>query len=84
MTYDFNNFEEIFALTIDRIKVFRYELEEARKTLNMLITINYIIKHGATAFVDELRDFIGVFQKYQTLQALQTYQDELQQQKLSH
>jgi hypothetical protein len=50
----------------------------------MLIAINYLIKHGATAFVDELRDFIGVFQKYQSLQYLQTYEDELKQQKLNH
>jgi len=47
--------------------VFKYDLEEARKNLNILIVVNYLIKHGATAFVDELREYIPTFKKYQTL-----------------
>jgi len=56
--------------------VFKYDLEEARKNLNILIVINYLIKHGATAFVDELREYIPTFKKYQTLEELKTYEDE--------
>lgn len=55
LTYDLDSFLEIVDICIERIRIFKYDLEEARKTLNMLITINYLLKHGATAFVDELR-----------------------------
>jgi hypothetical protein len=37
---------------LKRIKTFQYDIDEARKTLNTLIATNYLIKHGATAFVD--------------------------------
>ena len=50
-----------------RLEIFRYEMEEARNTLNMLIAVNYLLKHGATAFVDELRDFAHFFTTYQTM-----------------
>ena len=36
-------------------------------TLNLLIAINYLIKHGATGFVDELRQYVNTFKKYQLL-----------------
>jgi hypothetical protein len=50
----------------------------------MLIVINYLIKHGASAFVDELRQYIPTFKKYQTLQELKTYEDEERQSKLNY
>lgn len=71
-------------IVIDRIRVFKYDLEEARKNLNMLIVINYLIKHGASAFVDELRDYIPTFKKYQTLEELKTYEDEEKQTKFAY
>lgn len=40
-----------------------------------MIATNYIIKHGATAFVDELRNYVNVFKKYQSLKDLKTYED---------
>jgi len=52
LTYDLESFQEIVELSIARIRVFKYDLDEAHRNLNMLITINYLIKHGATAFVD--------------------------------
>jgi hypothetical protein len=69
---------------LKRIKLFQYDLEEARKNLNMLIAINYLIKHGATGFVDELRSYINVFKKYQSLQEVKTYEDEITQKKLNY
>jgi hypothetical protein len=67
LTYDLESFQEILELCIERIRVFKYDLEEARRNLNMLIVVNYLIKHGASAFVDELRAYIPTFKKYQTL-----------------
>lgn len=84
LTFDLESFQEIVDLTIERIRVFKYDLEEARKNLNMLIAINYLIKHGATAFVDELRSFIPTFKKYQSLEELRTYEDSLLQGKLNY
>ena len=50
----------------------------------MLITINYLIKHGATAFVDELREYIPTFKNDQSLEELKTYEDEILQNKLNY
>lgn len=71
-------------IVIERIRVFKYDLEEARKNLNILIVVNYLIKHGATAFVDELREYIPTFKKYQTLEELKTYEDEEKQTKFCY
>jgi hypothetical protein len=54
-------------LVLKRLKTFHYDLDEAKKNLNILIATNYLIKHGASGFVDELRAYINVFKKYQTL-----------------
>ena len=50
----------------------------------MLIVINYLLKHGATAFVDELREYIPTFKKYQTLEEHKTYEDETTQGSLNY
>lgn len=52
MTYDMEAFDEILELMTKKLRVFHYDNEEANKTLNLLITTNYLIKHGATGFVD--------------------------------
>ena len=67
---------------IERIRVFKYDLGEAHRNLNMLIVINYLIKHGASAFVDELREYVPTFKKYQTLEELKTYEEDDKQSKL--
>lgn len=84
LTFDLESFQEIVDLVIERIRVFKYDLDEARKNLNMLIVINYLIKHGASAFVDELRSFLPTFKKYQSLEELKTYEDSLMQGKLNY
>ena len=38
-----------------------------------MIAINYLIKHGATGFVDQLRVYVNVFKKYQNLKDTKTY-----------
>ena len=76
LTYDLESFQEILDICVERIRVFKYDLDEAHKNLNMLIVINYLIKHGASAFVDELREYIPTFRKYQGLEALKTYEEE--------
>ena len=83
LTYDLDNLEEIVNLAVEGIRVFKYDLEKAKQNLNMLIAINYLIKHGATAFVDELREFIPTFKKYQMLQEHATYEDQNKQAKLN-
>ena len=70
-------------LAVEGIRTFKYGLEEAKKTLNMLIAINYLIKHGATAFVDELREYIPTFKKYQALEEHPTYDDQNMQAKFN-
>lgn len=52
-----------------RIKKFQYDVYESHKTLNILIAINYLIKHGASGFVDVFRKYVGVFKKYEGLKS---------------
>lgn len=84
MTYEIDTFNEIVTLCLQRLKVFRYDLDEARKNLNVLITVNYLIKHGATGFVDELREHVGMFERYQGLKELHTYESADLQEKLNY
>ncbi len=60
-TYDIDNFDEILKLILNGLSIFRYDIESARKSLNLLIATNYLLKHGATGFVDELRAKVGMF-----------------------
>lgn len=55
---------------------------ESQKTLNILVATNYLIKHGATGFVDEFRKYTHMFKKYEELQPKQTYEDILTQSQL--
>lgn len=82
MTYELEQFDEIVEILFQKIKKFHYDVEESHKTLNLLIAINYLIKHGATGFVDVFRKYVGVFKKYEGLQSVQTYEDHLTQAKL--
>ena len=79
MTYDIAAFDQIQNIFIERLRVFNYSVEKSHQTLNILIATNYIIKHGATGFVDELRSYIDVFEKYQTLKEIKTYEAEKEQ-----
>ena len=61
MTYDAETFDQIINIFVERLRVFQYSIEKSLQTLNILITTNYLIKHGATAFVDEFRSYLDVF-----------------------
>ena len=67
-----------------RIKIFKYDVDEARKTLNLLIAINYLVKHGASAFNDELKNIVGYFKQYQSLKEQKVYDDENMQKQLDY
>lgn len=84
MTYDMQAFDEILEMLTKKLKIFHYDSDEANKTLNLLIATNYLIKHGATGFVDEFREYIGVFKKYQSLKQVKVYEDERVQQNLDY
>jgi len=79
-----DKFEETLELILKRLKTFQYDIDEAKRNLNVLIATNYLIKHGASGFVDELRGVVGVFKKYQQLKDLKTYEDEVLQKELSY
>lgn len=66
----------------EKLKKFHYDLAESHKTLNILVATNYIIKHGATGFVDEFRKYVYMFKKYESLEAKKTYEDTLTQAQL--
>ena len=55
MTYDMQAFDQIIEILTKKLRVFHYDIDEANKTLNLLVATNYLIKHGATGFVDEFR-----------------------------
>jgi hypothetical protein len=38
-----------------------------KKRLNMLILVTYLIKHGASGFIDEFRAEAPLFFKYETI-----------------
>lgn len=84
MTYDMEVFDQIIEIFTKKLRIFHYDIEEANKTLNLLIATNYLIKHGATGFVDEFREYVGVFKKYQTLKRVVTYEDETTQSRLDY
>lgn len=67
MTYELETFDEIVEILLERLKKFTYDIEESQESLNLLIATNYLIKHGATAFVDIFRTYKHVFKKYQEL-----------------
>lgn len=47
-----------------------------------MVTTNYLIKHGATGFVDEFRKYIYMFKKYEELELKKTYDDATMQARL--
>ena len=58
----------------EKLKVFHYDVEESHQTYNILYATNYLIKHGATGFVDEMRECQVLFDKYQLLKSIETYE----------
>lgn len=84
MTYEMDNFDIILECLTRKLKVFHYDFEKSQQTYNILVTTNYLIKHGASGFVDEFRLYLGVFKKYQTLKPIQTYDDDILQKKLDY
>lgn len=82
MTYEVDAFDEIVTLLFEKLKKFHYDLPESQKTLNILVATNYIIKHGATGFVDEFRKYVYMFKKYEQLEPKRTYEDLITQSQL--
>ena len=82
MTYEVDLFDQIVASIFEKLKKFHYDVIECQKTLNILVTTNYLIKHGATGFVDEFRKYIYMFKKYEELELKKTYDDATMQARL--
>ena len=51
----------------DRLKIFKYSLEGIKKAHNLLVLVSYLIKHGASGFIDDFRNSMIIFQNYQKL-----------------
>ena len=43
------------------------EKKSLKKRLNLLILVTYLIKHGASGFIDEFRTIEDTFEKYEHL-----------------
>lgn len=52
MSYESENFDMICETIIEKLRVFRYESKQAKKTLNTLVLLSYLIKNAASGFVD--------------------------------
>lgn len=51
----------------NRLKIFKYSLEGIKKAHNLLVLVSYLIKHGASGFIDEFRNSMIIFKNYQKL-----------------
>lgn len=81
LTYEVDQFDEIVTTIFEKLKKFQYDAIESQKTLNILVATNYLIKHGATGFVDEFRKYIYMFKKYEGLETKKIYEDVVMQAK---
>ena len=62
MSYDNTNFDLICDMILSKIKVFKYQAKYAKKTLNTLVLLSYLIKNAPSGFVDEFRQEMNIFE----------------------
>ena len=43
------------------------EKKSLKKRLNLLILVNYLLKYGASGFIDEFRAISDIFTRYENL-----------------
>jgi hypothetical protein len=66
-SYDIDSFQKISDWLVKKLSIFKYEESRIKECVNMLTIIYYLIKHGASGFVDDFRAVIKMFQNYQKL-----------------
>lgn len=66
-SYDIEKFETISDWIQDRLKIFKYTTEGIKQTINVLTIVYYLIKHGASGFIDVFRGSLKMFKNYQML-----------------
>jgi len=52
---------------IEKLNDVKFEKKSLKKRLNLLVLVAYLIKHGVSGFIDEFRDNIDSFTKYERL-----------------
>jgi hypothetical protein len=65
-SFDIENFEQILAVIADKLKEIKFERKSLKKRLNVLVLVTYLIKHGASGFIDEFRGMAeDTFKRYE-------------------
>lgn len=62
-----------------KLTVFKYEDSRIKEAINLLTIVYYLIKHGASGFVDDFRAIIKMFQNYQKLTKKELSDDQAEQ-----
>lgn len=62
-----------------KLTVFKYEDSRIKEAINLLTIVYYLIKHGASGFVDDFRATIKMFQNYQKLTKKELSDDQAEQ-----
>lgn len=62
-----DKFEQISDWIQDHLRIFKYTPEAIKQTVNILTIVYYLIKHGASGFIDVFRSSLKMFQNYQKL-----------------
>lgn len=66
-SYDMEKFEQISEWIQEHLRIFKYTPEAIKQTVNVLTIVYYLIKHGASGFIDVFRSSMKMFQNYQKL-----------------
>jgi hypothetical protein len=67
-SYDIQAFEKIVDLLAEKLTEIKYERKSLKKRLNLLVLVTYLIKYGASGFIDEFRTMIdGTFKRYENM-----------------
>lgn len=52
LSYQIEQFEQTVQVIEDKLKEIKYERKSLKKRLNVLVLVTYLIKHGASGFID--------------------------------
>ena len=55
------------AFMTEKLEDIKMERKSLKKRLNLLVLTSYLIKHGASGFIDEFRAMRDSFTKYEIL-----------------
>lgn len=78
-SYDIDRFEQISDWIQEHLRIFKYVPIAIKQTVNVLTIVYYLIKHGASGFIDVFRGCMKMFQNYQKLGKRVVSEDEAEQ-----